>query len=107
MYVRCPAAPRVQAHGLGTCMECRRSNGACWLTFRTPSCGRSRSAMSPMTTEKGKAAASAARERQARVIAHGGERQDGDREQRYPDGAGNAIPQAGDHPFRVEVDHLI
>src|SRR5262245_23212310 len=36
----------------------------------------------------------AARAREARVIAHGSERQDGDREQHPPDGTGNAIPQA-------------
>jgi hypothetical protein len=64
--VSCPAATRVQAHGLGTCMDCRRSISACWLTFRTPSCGRSRSAMSPMTTEKVKATASSASDRLVR-----------------------------------------
>ena len=56
-------------------------------------------AMSPMTTEKVQVTASSASERlvreKARVIAHGGERQDGDRWQRHPDGPGNAIPQAG------------
>src|SRR5688572_1208663 len=53
----CQAATPVQAHGLGPCMDCRRSISACWLTFRAPSCGRSRSAMSPMTAENVRATA--------------------------------------------------
>src|SRR5512143_243757 len=32
--VSCQAATRVQAHGLGTCIDCRRSIRACWLTLR-------------------------------------------------------------------------
>ena len=55
----------------------------------------------------GKFCERSARSSEASVIAHGGERKDGDREKRHPDGTGNATPQAGCHPFRVEVDHLI
>ena len=52
----------IQAHGPGTFIDRRTSRRACWLTFKTPSWGRSRSAISSITTENATATAMTARD---------------------------------------------